>query len=269
MKSCIRFSFLTILVTSQVTMTHTQEMLTFDVRELSNTDSYEWAPAQTAIIVCDMWDDHWCATATNRVGEMAPRMNAFIAAAREKGITIVHAPSSTMEFYQDHAQRKKIQEYPEVASSQMIEDWYYLEEEKEGKLPIDDTDGGCDDPASDCIHCEVWSRQIKSIDIFPEDLISDSGKEINNYFTREGITNVILVGVHINMCVLGRSFGIRSQIKQGRKVLLVRDLTDSMYNPAAEPKVTHAEGTELVITHVEKNWCPTITSDQLLKKIDN
>jgi len=256
--------FSIILIASQMFTLNAQEILRLEVREMEKTNSYEWAPDRTAIIVCDMWDNHWCATATQRVGEMAPRMNEFITDARKKGVSIVHAPSSTMEFYQDYPQRKKIQAYPEVESSQAIEDWYYLEEAKEGKLPIDDTDGGCDDPESDCVHCEVWSRQIESIDIFPEDVISDSGKEINNYFSKEGITNVILVGVHTNMCVLGRSFGIRSQTKQGRNVVLVRDLTDTMYNPEAHPKVSHAEGTELVIKHVEKYWCPTIAADQLL-----
>ena len=39
----------------------------------------EWNPAQTAIIVCDMWNQHWCQGATRRVGELAPAMNRAIA----------------------------------------------------------------------------------------------------------------------------------------------------------------------------------------------
>jgi hypothetical protein len=35
-----------------------------------------WAPQKTVIVVCDMWDKHWCKGATARVAEMAPRMNA-------------------------------------------------------------------------------------------------------------------------------------------------------------------------------------------------
>ena len=27
----------------------------------------EWKPAQTAIIICDMWNQHWCQGATRRV----------------------------------------------------------------------------------------------------------------------------------------------------------------------------------------------------------
>src|SRR3954447_3047948 len=35
----------------------------------------EWQAAETAIIVCDMWDDHRCKSAAQRVGVMVPRMN--------------------------------------------------------------------------------------------------------------------------------------------------------------------------------------------------
>jgi nicotinamidase-related amidase len=229
------------------------------------TKDLSWPSSKTAIIICDMWDQHWCATATKRVGKMAPLMNEVVKKARKKGVTIIHAPSSTMDFYKDYPQRRKMTDLPMAASSAEIPDWCYLDEEDEDPLPIDDSNGGCDDPASDCVHCEVWKRQIATIEIMEDDCISDSGKEINNYLEAHQIDHVILMGVHINMCVLGRSFGIRSQIKQGRNVVLVRDLTDSMYDPEMPPKVSHSSGTNLVIDHVEKFWCPTITSDQLMK----
>ena len=31
----------------------------------------EWDPQQTAIVICDMWDEHWCRGATARVAELA------------------------------------------------------------------------------------------------------------------------------------------------------------------------------------------------------
>src|SRR4051812_10075846 len=36
----------------------------------------DWEAAKTAVIVCDMWDDHYCKSAARRVGVMTPRMNA-------------------------------------------------------------------------------------------------------------------------------------------------------------------------------------------------
>ena len=49
----------------------------------------------------------------------------------------------------------------------------------------------------------------------------------------------------------------------GVDCVLVRDLTDSMYNPMRPPYVSHDEGTRLVVEHIEKHWCPTTTSDEL------
>jgi hypothetical protein len=37
-----------------------------------------------------------------------------------------------------------------------------------------------------------------------------------------------------------------------------------MYNPRSWPNVSHFRGTELIVEHIEKYVCPTITSDQLL-----
>ena len=64
-----------------------------------------WLPSQTAIIICDMWDKHWCTGATQRVGEMAPYINEVIATGRKKGILIVHAPSDCMDYYKEILQK--------------------------------------------------------------------------------------------------------------------------------------------------------------------
>ncbi|MFH1921122.1 MAG: hypothetical protein ABIP48_14735 [Planctomycetota bacterium] len=75
------------------------------------------------------------------------------------------------------------------------------------------------------------------------------------------------MGVHTNMCVLGRPFGIRAMARLGRNVVLVRDLTDAMYDPRQPPHVSHARGTELVIEHIEKHWCPSILSEDLIEVV--
>jgi len=67
------------------------------------------------------------------------------------------------------------------------------------------------------------------------------------------------------MCVLGRSFAIRQMTRWGIHCVLVRDLTDSMYNPKKAPFVSHEKGTELIIQHIEKYWCPSILSVDLAR----
>src|SRR5205823_6788199 len=106
------------------------------------------------------------------------------------------------------------------------------------------------------------SRQIATIEI-AADAITDNGQETWNLLAQHEIDNVILCGVHLNMCVLGRPFGIRQMVKLGKNVALMRDLTDTMYNPDRPPGVDHFQGTELIIEHVEKYWCPSFTSSEL------
>src|SRR5581483_12494170 len=54
---------------------------------------------QAAIIICDMWDKHWCRGATNRVEALARKMEPVLERARAKSILIIHAPSETMAYY--------------------------------------------------------------------------------------------------------------------------------------------------------------------------
>src|SRR5437899_1231372 len=67
----------------------------------------KWDANQTALIICDMWNEHWCKGATRRVAELAPRMNQLVTTARKQGVLIVHAPSSCMDSYKDHPARKR------------------------------------------------------------------------------------------------------------------------------------------------------------------
>src|SRR5438132_9092937 len=77
--------------------------------------------AEVAIIICDMWDKHWCEGATERCGALAEKMAPVIKAARAKGIQIIHAPSETMNFYQDTPQRRRVLLAPRVEMPKPLE----------------------------------------------------------------------------------------------------------------------------------------------------
>ena len=110
-----------------------------------------------------------------------------------------------------------------------------------------------------------WKSQSSLITIdSKQDYISDQGNEVWNILESKGIHNVILTGVHVNMCVLGRPFGLRQMVRNGKHVVLMRDMTDTMYNPKRWPYVSHFEGTRRVISHIERYVCPTISSNQII-----
>jgi nicotinamidase-related amidase len=226
----------------------------------------EWDVSKTAIVVCDMWDDHFCKSAAQRVGVMVPRMNAVLTAARDHGVAIIHAPSGTVDMYAGSPQRLRMQQAAKSTPPFPVGKWCDLDPQREPPMPVDVSKCACDDavvgPA-----VRRFSKQHPGLDITGYDGISDSGEEIYNFLAEQGITNVVLMGVHTNMCVLGRPFGIRQLVKLGKNVVLARDLTDAMYDPRQPPFVSHTRGTELVVEHIEKHWCPSILGEDLTRVV--
>jgi nicotinamidase-related amidase len=229
----------------------------------------QWDSKKTAIIICDMWDDHWCQSAARRVAELAVPMNRLVKTARDQGVFIIHCPSSVVKYYQGTPQRKRAQSAPYAQTPAPLSraerwgtTWCWPDPKREPNLPIDDSDMGCDCPVK-CKIRDAWTRQISAIEIGADDAITDDGQETYNLLQDRGIENVILMGVHLNMCVLGRPFGIRQMVTLGKNVALMRDMTDTMYDPRMEPKVDHFRGTDLVVEHVEKFWCPSLVSSDI------
>ncbi|MBM3954552.1 MAG: ThuA domain-containing protein [Planctomycetes bacterium] len=245
----------------------------------------EWPAPATAVIVCDVWDQHHCKRAVERLGEFAPRIAAVCDRIRATGGTVIHAPSDCMPAYALHPARKRVVELvaaglpagfvpPEAARAGWCST---LAAEADAEYPLDQSLGGeDDDPAEHAAWAAElerlgrnprmpWLRQSPDVPIDAErDFITDDGAETARVLAARGIRHVILVGVHLNMCVLGRPFGLRRMAEAGRDVVLVRDLTDTMYDPAEWPWVNHFTGTERMIDHVERHVCPTIGSDELL-----
>ena len=225
-----------------------------------------WDPRKTAIIVCDMWDLHHCKNAVKREAEFAPRMNALLEKARAQGVFIIHAPSSCMTFLRGTSRAPPgttgaPRGEPAGGHRRMVPE---ASRRGKGAYPLDDTPNEeDDDPEEHRLWAEElaarglnpkrpWTRQIDVLKIHDRDAITDSGVEVWNLLEAQGITGVVLLGVHVNKCVTGRPFGLRQMVKNGRRAVLVRDLTDSMYNPKCWPYVDHYRGTELFLEHVEK-----------------
>jgi nicotinamidase-related amidase len=173
-------------------------------------ETVEWDASETAIIICDMWADHPCKLAAMRVARMAPRMNKVISLARDHGVAIIHAPSSGVKHYEETPYRKRIRNARPAKPPIPIQRWCYHNKEHEGPWPIVDNIPrgeakvtGCDDPISRP-HKPTDRHQYPEIQIIGYDGISDNGQEIFNFLEQEGRKNVVMMGVHTNMCVLGR-----------------------------------------------------------------
>lgn len=50
-------------------------------------------PARVGVIAVDVWNFHWCKTATMRVDAIVPRLNRALEAARAMGMTVMLVPA--------------------------------------------------------------------------------------------------------------------------------------------------------------------------------
>ena len=227
----------------------------YSVWEVVDTPAV-WEASKTTLVICDVWQRHSCRGANERVAPMLPRMNELACVLRRAGVLIVHAPAGGVVFYEDHAARRRVLDAPETTLPRDLA-------HDDPPMPVvgDDTS----DTTDDCGVDNMDLHQHAAIEIDAEsDAISEKGAELYNLFVQRRICNFLIMGVHTNMCILDRPYGIKQMVRWGLNAALVRDLTDAMYNPATAPYVSHEEGTRLVVEFIEKFWCATVTSDDLL-----
>lgn len=224
----------------------------------------EWDPARAALVICDMWDRAQCVSVARRAEDLAPRIDSLATHLRREGTLIVHAPGGCMDAYRGTPARDRALQAPWAESPAPI-DWNSWNCDDPAALPRTLVDAGpcaCASPES-C--CEAgapypWTRQIETIEIADDDAVTDDGQELFNLLTARNIDDVVMVGVHANVCILGRPYGIRQLVFSGKKPILCRDLTDAVHR---DPR-GHAWGVDAIIAHIERRWCPTVTSDELV-----
>jgi nicotinamidase-related amidase len=224
----------------------------------TETGEARWPARATALLLCDVWNRHTCPAAETRLEKLVPRMAEVVTALRAEGVQIVHAPSDTMAYYAGSPARERVLAAPKVEPPAELP-------HEDPPLPVDSTGGGCDADREEPHPPYPWTREHPGITIDESvDVISDNGRDLYAYYQQRGIRHVLIMGVHTNMCVLHRTFAIKRLVRWGVDVALIRDLTDAMYDPARSPYVSHEDGVRLIVEFIEKFWCPTVTSAEVL-----
>ncbi len=202
----------------------------------------------TAFLICDVWDTHWCKAATCRTGELARRIDRVLARLRRRGVFVIHAPSDTMPFYAETVPRNRMQAFPRLDPPPERE----LDEPKAPQTPH----LGCPDDPPCLVRQWSWSRQHPAIDISEDDGVSDDEIEIYSAVKGLGVDRLFYAGVHTDICVLDRPFGIRQMLRWGVACALVRDLTEAFW----------PDDTATIVAHIERHLRPTVTSEEMLSR---
>jgi hypothetical protein len=207
-----------------------------------------------ALVICDVWDTHWCVDIRQRADVLAERLDAFAKVVRQYGGLVVHSPSDTVDtHYAGWEQRQRAAAYPRGKLDAVVEMRPVVT-----PLVVQMT-GGCPDMPL-CRPRACWTKQHEAIEILPEDVISDSGQEIYNMVAHEEIGCILLAGQSLNMCVLGRPFGVLSLRAMGVPLRVVHDLTELAYAPVEPPHITMEQARWLVLGYLEAKWCPVTST---------
>ncbi len=201
---------------------------------------------QTAFVLVDVWNVHFIESWIERakdvtINAIVPALNA----AREAGLTIVHAPCPEVASQFPQLDRHTP---PEV---QPPPDWPPLEfRSRTGEYAA--YRGPRSQPPSIGIHWDNLSDKLAmspAIEVQDEDFVIATGEQLHGLSKERGILHLIYVGFATNWCVVGRDYGIRAMTRRGYNIVLLRDATTGVEFPDTLEQLFT---TEITIREVEQ-----------------
>jgi hypothetical protein len=220
------------------------------------TERVEIDTSKVGIIVVDMWNFHWCKTSTARVGALVPRMNRCLEELRKMGAQVFLCPTDVADNY---------------VGTRMIESVLAVEpmpipKARKIECPAAADGGGCTcGPGNRCLVNYGWDGMHPDLIVGESDLMPNDPEMLYAILKKRGITHLIFMGVHTQVCLLGKSIGMRNMLEAGFQCYLCRDLTDAhgMYDPVKG--ITPDAFTRGVVAHFEKYLAPSINMVDTLR----
>lgn len=213
-------------------------------------------PARIGVVAVDVWNFHWCKTATMRVDAIVPRINKALEAARSLGMTVMLCPSDVVDNYAGYPQREAVFALPRMDVPEVVN----------VDCPPAPDAGGCACGRERCAGNYGWDGMHPALRIGEHDLMPDTREEVYAICRQRELTHLLYVGFHTQVCLLGKPMGLRNMKASGLRCLLARDMTDAHPGYAPERGFTPDLNTQQVVEHFEKHLAPTIhLADELAK----
>ena len=273
--------------------------LTFQSRVGTTFTDEKVDGSSVAVILIDIWDNHWCKGMATRGLVLAKKVNSLLPTMRNSGIRIIHSPSSCRPYYTN----------PEHTSDLHLDYKRYMDflNSKDFGKPTKDfpDDGafglwshgwnggappgflyplkqdGCETGQTN--KTQNWTKETDIINIIGADVVAfeDESWRILNWLAERRLNHLVYAGAATNECVIHtRNTSLywmmrlyekyKSELPSdfNLKFYLARDLTDSMYVPPSKtntfPFPCHDDGTVDTVNWIELNLgVPSILSSDL------
>src|SRR5690606_10132537 len=125
-------------------------------------------PRRVGVVAVDVWNFHWCKTATMRVDALVPRIHRALEAARELGMTVMLCPSDVVENYVGYPQRESVLELPLEEVPALVD----------VNCPPAPDAGGCACGAERCAVNYGWDAMHPGLGIGGKDWMPDTQAEV-------------------------------------------------------------------------------------------
>jgi hypothetical protein len=214
---------------------------------------------KVAIVLVDTWNFHWCMTAAQRCGSFAGRFNKALAGARRLGMHVFWCPTDVADQYVGTPQRERAVAVRRLSLPQSLDI-------KFAPLHCFESNGCMCGPGIKCRGNYGWDAMSPALDVRDGDLIPEGTQELYSLCQDRGITHLIYMGFHTNVCTTGKPVGIRAMANAGLQAILARDMTDAI--SGYDPRSGHHpdDGTRDVVAQIETQ-VPTIRMDEEFKKL--
>ncbi|MBT4100015.1 MAG: isochorismatase family protein [Gemmatimonadetes bacterium] len=215
--------------------------------------------AHTALILVDVWSEHYITTHLARGAQItreriAPLMRAF----SDRGGQVIHAPSPSCEPRYAHL-------VPEEAGPRRPSapaDLWPPSEFRAKTGDYADLARPQDDRDEEFERIIVERGVIEEVEPAEGDQVIFDGDQLHRLLSARQVHTLFYVGFAANMCVLHRDYGMRAMAGRGYDVVLVRDATTAieMADTVDEFSITDATARD-----VEVGVGYTITTADLLR----
>lgn len=187
--------------------------------------TFDLPVAETALVLVDCWNNHHNDGWKNRaVQVMKDKIVPVLAAARQKGLTICHCPSTEVAcrypLWTRYADDTDLELRPPAEKDGPLA-WPPEEFRKtEGKYA-----SFAASPATRTV--EVWTGIHESVAPRESEteFVVGTGAQLHRLCAHRKILHLVYVGFATNMCIMFRDYGVRAMGAKGYNIILLRDCT--------------------------------------------
>ena len=214
--------------------------------------------SHVGIVIVDPWNYHWCMTACERVSAMVPRWNHALEAARRSGMPVIWVPSDVIGAYSGYPQRERalgtellkvpiVNEMPQAIFTAPV-----------GKCMCG--------PGISCIVNYGHDAMNPGLILGDNDFIAGTTDEVFSILKKKGITHVIYMGLHTNMCLYGKPGALKYLWQTGLKCMVAGDINDAFTTYDPDQGYTPDKGTRQIDEDLQRAGIPLVDVVEEWKK---